>query len=150
MNFDVENFEAVVSSFHGRLLAVPAAKTSIKPALDKWSLKEIVGHLIDSASNNHQRFVRLQEQSSLNLPGYDQENWVLIQKYNAMSWDDLVSLWYLLNTLLLHIIRGMPPDCLGNIFHAPEGPITMNSLVNDYFQHLEGHMKQFEDRYAEL
>src|SRR5512137_262158 len=106
MRFDMENFTAIVSSFHNRLLSVPSARTSVKPAPDKWSLKEIVGHLIDSASNNHQRFVRLQEESSLSLSGYNQENWVRIQRYNSMSWDDLVSLWYRMNTLLLHIIEG--------------------------------------------
>jgi hypothetical protein len=150
MNFDVETFEAKVSAFHNRLLAVPGAKTSVKPAPDKWSLKEIVGHLIDSASNNHQRFVRLQEQSSLSLPGYNQENWVRIQGYNRMSWDDLVPLWYGLNTLLLHIIKGIPEDCLGNIYHSPDGPISLDRLVNDYFQHLNGHIQHFEERYAEL
>ncbi len=150
MNFDLETFEAIVSAFHARLAAVPGEKTSIKPAPDKWSLKEIVGHLIDSASNNHQRFVRLQEESSLSLPGYAQENWVRIQRYNSMSWNDLVPLWYLLNTLLLHIIRCMSEDCLQNIYHSPDGPIPLHRLVNDYFQHLKGHVEHFEERYHEL
>jgi DinB superfamily len=150
MNSNSQAFEAMISAFHERLLAVPVGKTSVKPAPDKWSLKEILGHLIDSASNNHQRFVRLQEQSSLSLPGYNQENWVRIQRYNSMSWDDLVPLWYLLNTLLLHIIRGMSEDCLGNIYHSPDGPITLDVLVKDYFRHLDGHVQHFEERYAEL
>jgi hypothetical protein len=150
MDFNMENFEAIVSAFHDRLLKVPEAKTSIKPAPDKWSLKEIVGHLIDSASNNHQRFVRLQEESSLILPGYNQENWIRIQRYNNMSWEDLVSLWHLINNLLLHIIEGMPEDFLGNIYHSPDGPITLSFLVNDYFGHMLGHTKHFEERYAEV
>lgn len=149
-NLDLKTFDAMVSAFHDRLLAVPVEKTSIKPAPDKWSLKEILGHLIDSASNNHQRFVRLQEESSLSLPGYNQENWVRIQRYNAMNWDDLVPLWYLLNILLLHVIEGMSEDCLGNIYQSPEGPIALDSLVKDYFRHLDGHRQHFEVRYAEL
>lgn len=150
MNPDPEAFEAIVSAFHDRLLAVPLEKTSIKPAPDKWSSKEILGHLIDSASNNHQRFVRLQEQGSLSLPGCNQENWVRIQRYHAMSWDDLVPLWHLLSTLLLHIIKGMPEDCLGNIYHSPEGPITLAGLVKDYFRHLEGHVQHFENNQENL
>jgi hypothetical protein len=150
MDFAIENFEAIVSSFHKRLLTVPEAITSIKPAPDKWSLKEIVGHLVDSASNNHQRFVRLQEDSTLSLPGYKQENWIRIQGYNKMGWEELVALWRLFNTLLLHIIRGMPEGCLGNIYHSPDGPLTLEKLVEDYFRHLKGHIQHFEDRYAEL
>jgi hypothetical protein len=149
MDFDIQNFEAIVSAFHDRLLKVPEAKTSVKPAPDKWSLKEIVGHLIDSASNNHQRFVRLQEESSLSLPGYNQENWIRIQRYNSMSWADLVSLWYLMNNLLLHIIKGIPEDCRGNIYHSSDGPITLGGLVNDYFGHMQGHTQHFEERYTE-
>lgn len=149
MNFDIGKFEAIVSSFHNRLLTVPETKTSIKLAPDKWSLKEIVGHLIDSASNNHQRFVRLQEESSLSLPGYNQENWVRIEGYNSMNWGDLIQLWLLMNTLLLHI-KGMREDCLGNIYHSPNGPITLEALVNDYFSHMHGHAQHFEERYEEL
>ncbi len=150
MKFDIGKFEAIVSSFHNRLLTVPEAKTSIKLAPDKWSLKEIVGHLIDSAFNNHQRFVRLQEESSLNLPGYNQENWVRIEGYNDMNWGDLVQLWLLMNTLLLHIIEGMREDCLKNIYHAANGPMTLEALVNDYFRHMQDHVIHFEERYGEL
>ena len=150
MNFDLERFEAIVSSFHERLLTIPEGKTSVKPAPDKWSLKEIVGHLVDSASNNHQRFVRLQEERSLNLPGYNQENWVRIQRYNSMNWDDLVRLWHLMNTLLLHIIEGMGGDTMGNVYLAAGGPMTLEALVNDYFRHMQAHVEHFEERLAEL
>ena len=150
MDLDAKKFETIISSFHNRLLTVPPAITSHKPAPDKWSLKEIVGHLIDSASNNHQRFVRLQEVNSLSLPGYDQENWIRIQRYNRMDWDDLVALWYLMNILLLHIIRGIPRGSLGNLYQSPEGPVPLDALVNDYFRHMQGHMQHFEERYAGL
>ncbi|MEN6438965.1 MAG: DinB family protein [Syntrophobacter sp.] len=150
MNFDMENFKEIVSSFHERLLAVPVERTSIVLGPDKWSLKEIVGHLIDSASNNQQRFVRLQEERSLSLPGYNQENWIRIQRYNSMNWKDLVSLWRLMNSLLLHIIEGIPGECLEHTYQSPDGPVSLEWLVNDYFRHLRDHVKHFEKRYSEL
>jgi hypothetical protein len=67
-----------------------------------------------------------------------------------MNWDDLVSLWYRMNTLLLHVIEGMPGDCPGSIYHSPNGPMTLEGVVNDYFRHLKVHIQQFEECYAEV
>src|SRR4051812_1294199 len=71
----------------------------------RWSKKEILGHLIDSAGNNHQRFVRLMIAPSLQIPDYEQEAWVSAQSYATESWPDLVNLWLLFNRHLLHIIK---------------------------------------------
>lgn len=84
------------------------------------------------------------------LLGHPQENWVRIHGYNSMSWDDLVSLWYRMNTLPLHVIEGIPGDWPGNIYHSPNGPITLDGLVNDYFRHLQVHIQQFEEGYAQV
>src|SRR5687767_8382348 len=60
----------------------------------KWSAKQTIGHLIDSAANNHQRFVRAQQTPALQLPGYEQDHWVTCQRYDDRPWDELVSLWH--------------------------------------------------------
>src|SRR5262245_6674145 len=73
-------------------------------APEKWSRKQVLGHLIDSAANNHQRFVRAQLTQELVLPGYEQEKWVAVQHYQDESWETLVALWHQYNRHLLHVM----------------------------------------------
>ena len=86
------------------LLALDADASARPLATGKWSPREIVGHLIDSAANNHQRFVRGQLQDDLVFLGYAQEDWVRVQHYADAPWPDLVALWRLYN---LHLARVM-------------------------------------------
>jgi hypothetical protein len=144
------NHKGIVESFYKQLLTVESGITGVKPAEDKWSLKEIVGHLIDSASNNHQRFVRLQISDLLDFPPYQTEVWVGIQKNNNMNWDTLISLWYNYNLLLLNIIDGMDENKLQNVWIKDETAIPLNELVIDYFSHLELHIEHFNSRLSEL
>ena len=85
-----------------RALADARASSSLVPA--KWSPKQILGHVIDSAANNHQRFVRVQAESDLNLPGYAQDFWVDTQRYSDRAWSDLIDLWASYNRHLAHVI----------------------------------------------
>jgi len=84
------------------------AQSEERRAPGKWSPKEIVGHLIDSAANNHQRFVRAQFQDNLIFTGYEQQMWVSAQHYGEASWPSLVSLWKMYNLHLLHLISHIP------------------------------------------
>ena len=116
---------------------------------DAWSLKEIVGHLIDSAVNNHQRFVRLQVCDGLMFPDYSQDNdaWVSIQRYQETSWDDLLSLWQHLNHHLARVIRSVNQRCLGHIWIVDEdSSITLGELMVDYLRHLNDHLRQIRDQ----
>ena len=79
-------------------------ETRRRPAPGKWSPREIIGHLIDSASNNHQRFVRAQFQDDLVFPGYAQDAWGSAQRYQDAPWNELLTLWRAFN---LHIARVM-------------------------------------------
>src|SRR5215831_2492954 len=79
-----------------------AEASSHKPG--KWSPKQILGHLIDSAANNHLRFVRAQLANDFTFPGYEQERWVDVQRYDSSSWTDLVQLWSYYNLHLLHLM----------------------------------------------
>ena len=92
------------------LKSVDKDLVSIKPAPNKWSIKEILGHLIDSAVNNHNRFIRAQEVDFLESPSYHQDFWVSVQSYNTVPWDELVELWKLHNLLLAHIIYHVHED----------------------------------------
>lgn len=147
---DSKRYKEIIDSFYEHLLKTHDEITDIKLAEDKWSLREIIGHLIDSASNNHQRFVRLQFGDLLDFPAYDGEEWVMIQKYNCMNWDTLVTLWYKYNGLLLHVIKNIDETAFGNVWVKDEEAISLEQLINDYFKHMELHIVHFNSRREEL
>ena len=126
-----------------RLVDVSEADASQPPAPGRWSKKEILGHLIDSASNNHQRFVRGQLAPSLESPSYEQERWVAVQSYATESWPDLVNLWLLYNRHLLHIVQSMPdaplavPCAIGG-----SAPVPRSEVIDSYVDHVEHHLGQ--------
>ncbi len=148
--FDINRFKGIVESFYKQLLNTKAEITSIKLSEEKFSLREIIGHLIDSASNNHQRFVRLQFEDLLNYPGYDCEEWVRTQEYNSLDWNVLVTLWYQYNVLLLHIIENIDETELKNVWVRNQETLSLEFLVNDYYRHLEYHIEHFSKRRDEL
>lgn len=135
-----------------RRLTDAAAGTPRAPG--KWSPKEIVGHLIDSASVNHERFLRAVQSDDLVFPGYDQDAWVAAQKYAERSWSDLVDLWSAYNRHLLHVMHDVPDDQRHRlrVRHSldviafrevpPDVPATLDMLMSDYVVHLEHHLTQ--------
>jgi hypothetical protein len=130
------------------------AKSRRPRAPGKWTPREILGHLIDSASNNHQRFVRARFQEDLVFPGYAQEEWVRGQKYAEARWRDLVELWRLYNLHLARVMDATPRTLRERAttrhnFHrilmreVPEGaPARLEDLMRDYVAHLEHHIGQ--------
>src|SRR5580658_8378236 len=97
-----------------------------------WSHKQVIGHLIDSASNNHQRFVRAALQPSLDFPGYDQEGWVRAQVIQEVSWPRLIDLWAAYNRHLSHILANLPTSKLKTICRIGAGEaVTLDFLATD-------------------
>ncbi|HEV2447801.1 MAG TPA: DinB family protein [Candidatus Sulfopaludibacter sp.] len=125
-----------------RLVEISDAEAANRPS-GKWSKKEILGHLIDSVANNHQRIVRAQLVAHLDFPRYEQDTWVAAQGYREEPWPDLVNLWLLYNRHLLHIMSGVPAECLSHtISIGGTMPITLGFLMEDYLRHLEHHLEQ--------
>jgi hypothetical protein len=130
------------------------AAASRRPAPDKWCAKEILGHLVDSAANNHRRFVMGQDQSDLCFDGYAQDLWVARQQYCNVAWEDLVVLWTAYNRHLASVIGVIADDVLQRPFarHSfdriamravpADEPSTLGYLVEDYIAHLRHHMSQ--------
>ncbi len=109
----------------------------------KWSPKQVLGHLIDSAANNHQRFVRGQQAGDLHLPGYAQDHWVSVQHYNARAWGDLVELWSCYNRHLAHLIARIPDSAQGKACTIDPYPAaTLGFIAEDYVDHLWHHLAQ--------
>jgi hypothetical protein len=124
------------------LPALSDEETHRRAAPDKWSKKEILGHLIDSASNNHQRFVRALSSTEVVLPGYAQTEWVKGQDYEHESWTDIVGLWASLNRHLAHVIERIPEEKTGVRCRIGERDLALGELIPDYVAHLEHHLKQ--------
>ncbi len=134
-----------VEDFSLRFGNLDEATASQKTRPDKWTRKEILGHLIDSASNNHQRFVRAQYSKDTNFLPYEQMTWVNIQKYNSRTWKEILSLWMSYNYHIAHVVENMPADCLQRSCKIGTGePVTIGYVVVDYLGHIQHHLRQIE------
>jgi len=112
----------------------------------RWSRKQTLGHLVDSALNNVQRFVRAQLQSDLWLPDYDPPGWVAACGYQDRPWADLVALWTVLNVHLAHVIARIPAAALETPCRIGDSePMTLDFIVRDYMVHLRHHLQQILD-----
>ncbi len=153
MNTDYNLKEIVLAAFEELLLATDQ-QVSMKPAPNKWSPKEILGHLIDSASNNHGRFVRAQSTDTLFGETYDQETWVEVQEYQMLNWQELLITWRQLNMQIAYLMHITEEDVRDNPrtkhnlheiafqdFQENE-PATLGAFMEDYVIHLRHHLGQ--------
>ena len=126
-----------------RLERMADADVTTAPAPDKWSKKEILGHLTDSAANNHHRFVRAQLVDELDFPSYEQARWVERQDYANADWREQLTLWRAYNLHLARVIERIPKAALSRRCHiADEGVMTLGELVEGYLTHLRHHLRQ--------
>ena len=114
-----------------------------------WSRKQILGHLIDSASNNHQRFIRGQHDHELVTPNYAQNKWVETERFNDRDWNELVQFWLAYNRHLLHIMSHAAPESLDSIIRIGDNvPVSLEFVMIDYVSHMKHHLKQLGVRTA--
>jgi hypothetical protein len=114
-----------------------------KPSADKWSKKEILGHLIDSAANNQQKFVRCMAQNHTDFVGYAQNHWVEAQAYQQYDWLELVQNWKSYNAHIEHIIKNTAVENLKNTISIDGvGPFELGFIMTDYVEHLKHHLAQ--------
>jgi hypothetical protein len=126
-----------------RLRQFEEAAAAAPRAPGKWSKKQTLGHLVDSAANNHQRFIRLQLTPRIELPGYDGDAWVRVQRYQERPWLEIIQLWQSYNTQLAAVIRTVDAKALQHVWHTPDGKdLTLEFLMRDYVTHLRHHLDQ--------
>ncbi len=124
-----------------RLRAMAPELAARKERADAWSRKQILGHLVDSCANNHQRVVRGARNAALDFPPYDQVGWVEVQRYQEASWPDLVQLFLAVHRHLCRVIECLPADALANPVNiGKDQPVTVEFVVTDYLRHLKLHL----------
>jgi len=126
------------------LLRQVSEEESGRPVLaGGWSRKQVLGHLIDSASNNHQRFVRAALADALEFPAYDTPGSVRVQAVESAAWPLLVDLWASYNRYLVHVIRRLPAGKLDVVCRiGSNAPVSLRYLAGDYLRHLVHHLDQ--------
>lgn len=150
----LDDFRMTLMSESTRLEEISDEAAARRPSAGKWSPKEVIGHLIDSAANNHGRFVRAQATDDLVFAGYDQEAWVTLQRYNDRPWMELVSLWRSYNTHIAAVVAAISPDRLSlqrSMHNLDEiawrtvprdKPATLEYFIRDYLAHMKHHLAQ--------
>lgn len=133
-------------------------RSRLRPGPGKWCPREVIGHLIDSASNNHQRFVRAQFQEDLVFSGYEQDAWVSVQRYRDAPWEELIALWRSYNLHIARVMEAVPKDervrlrARHNLDELawktvpPNEPASLDYFMSDYVSHLKHHLAQIEIR----
>ncbi|OEK06528.1 DinB family protein [Roseivirga misakiensis] len=156
MKTDYNLREITLAAFE-QFLTVEDNDAEKKPAYDKWSAKQIMGHLIDSAINNQGRFVKAQQSDSLIGEGYDQEAWVEVQNYQSMNWHDILILWRQLNLHMSSLMEQTPDDVRSKeriqhnlheiAFYTVQQnqPTTLDYFMQDYVVHVKHHLGQVRD-----
>jgi hypothetical protein len=148
------DFRETIVDATARLRDITPEQSRTKVSDENWRRIEILGHLVDSAANNHQRFVRAQFTDDLVFPGYEQDGWVSVQKYNDESWSDLIQLWSSYNLHFLHVFAATPEttrtkpranhnlDKIALAAVPKDQPATLEYLMRDYVDHLRHHLHQ--------
>jgi hypothetical protein len=136
-------FSTGCAEIRAALVAFPEqfADTPYRP--DGWTRKQVLGHMIDSAANNHQRFVRAALDGEYTGPGYAQEGWVALHGYADLPWETLLALWGAMHGMLERVVSRIPEERLGVLcVVGSDAPVTLRFLIEDYLAHARHHLGQ--------
>jgi hypothetical protein len=142
-NQTVQGFMAGCDAIRHSLLGVPEDAAGLPWREGGWTRRQVLGHMIDSAVNNHQRFVRAALDGSYTGPFYAQEGWVAAHGYDEMPWPTLLGWWQTYHEMLKAVVERIPADRL----EAPcrvgsNEPVTLRFLIEDYIAHQQHHLAQ--------
>ena len=131
----------IVTNYTIKIEAIPDLLFSAKPQPEKWSKKEVLGHLVDSAQNNLRRFICGQNEKQPPVITYQQDFWVSSNQYRSIPKEEVIQLWRLLNFRICAVLENLPPEnytkeCNTGSLH------TLQWLAGDYVKHLKHHMNQ--------
>jgi hypothetical protein len=136
----IEGLQKIMDKIPSKILEYSKEEINHKPVPEKWSKKEILGHLCDSAFNNLQRLVRVQYEEKPWIV-YNQDEWVKNQNYQRMEIKQVIDLWLTLHKQLIQVIRNFPEKHLESVLDVGE-EVTAKFIITDYLDHQNHHIKQ--------
>ena len=147
---NINSGQEIIDTFNALLQSTDPALAHVRVAADAWTLTEIVGHLVDSAANNHQRFARLISGNLEQFPPYDAETFVTVQQYDGCDLVEMAKFWRQYNWMLIHIMRAIPANALENMWQRPDGAKSLQTLVEGYFEHIQMHTAHYRERMQQI
>lgn len=140
-----EKFRADLNEVHKELAALPAALADVPWREGGWTRKQIVGHMLDSAANNRQRFVRAAIDGSYSGPAYQQQAWVDAHGYASQPWETLLNWWESEHEILISVVDNIAEDKLETSCKVgDDDPVTLRFLIEDYVRHQQWHLRQLQ------
>jgi hypothetical protein len=147
----IEGIISRVNEWESRLQQLPVDVITQRRNNQNRTIKQIVGHIIDSASNNTHRMVHLQYQSSpFEFPNYatfgNNDRWIAIQDYQGEDWHNMVQHWKYANLHVAHVMANLNAEKLSNQWVAGQGKmVSLKDMAIDYLRHLELHLNEIEE-----
>lgn len=157
----IDETKIFLEEMERKLRSITEETSRVKPQPNKWSCKEILGHLVDSSVNNMPRFINGQSQEDLVFTGYDQNKWVEIQNYQELDWKFIIDVWRLNNQLIIRVGESMPNyvmsqqhknhnfDIIAWREVPPNESSSLEYLIRDYYGHMKHHLNQIFERCSE-
>lgn len=137
-----------IHTWEQKLMELPVATITNKRNKQNRTIKQILGHLIDAAANNHQRMIRLQYNDKLNFPDYQQDNdlWISIQDYQNEDWNTTIQLWKYYNMHMIQVINSVDQTKLDNSWQSFENKtVTLRQMIEGYLEHMELHFNEIQE-----
>jgi len=144
-----QEFRAQLNALHATLLALPPELACTPWRSGGWTRKQIVGHLLDSAANNRQRFVRAATDGHFAGPNYAQDAWVAAHGYAGQSWETLLRWWNVEHEILVAAVDNIPEERLdASCIVGDDAPVSLRFLIEDYLRHQRWHFAQLASNSA--
>lgn len=137
-----------IDAWEQKLMDLPLETIANKRNKQNRTIKQILGHLIDSAANNHQRMVRLQYHAKLSFPDYQQDNdlWIALQDYQNADWHTIVQLWKYYNLHMIQVIKSVDETKLDHSWLSFENTkVTLQQMIEGYLGHIELHLNEIQE-----
>jgi hypothetical protein len=136
-----EKFRSRIEAAQAKLQGITEAHSSEKYPGGSWTRKQVLGHLLDSAANNHIRFVVASLEGKFTGPKYDADGWVALHDYAHLSWSYLFDQWHAVNSMLAQVVDHVPEKALtAQCTIGDDKPVTLKFIIEDYLDHLEHHV----------